>query len=97
MTRFQVDSAAVLEATGQARATAARIASEAEGLHAQLGRLRDSWQGQAAEAFQGVVEQWRATQARLNDSLDSINRALEAAGSQYADVEQATARMFAAS
>jgi len=96
MTRFQVDSGAVLDATAQAASIAARLAAEAEALHAQLTRLQDSWQGEASVAFQGVVEQWRTTQGRLGQSLDSINRALAAAGQQYADVEQANARMFSA-
>ncbi|CAN5125244.1 hypothetical protein BH09ACT3_BH09ACT3_05240 [soil metagenome] len=52
MTRFQVDSEAVLAATGSVRGSIARIQSEVGALHGQLTDLQGSWTGQAATAFQ---------------------------------------------
>lgn len=96
MTSYQVDSDAVLTATGTVRASGDRIQSEVAGMMGQLMNLQGSWSGQAATAFQGVIEQWRATQARVDDALASINQALTAAGQQYADTELANLRLFAA-
>ena len=94
MTRYQVDSEVVLSATGTVRASIGRIQAEVAGLHAQLTNLEGSWSGQAATAFQGVISDWRATQQRVEESLEGINQALTQAGQQYADIEQANARLF---
>lgn len=95
MTRFQVDSDAVFNATAAVRNSITRIQSEVAGLHGQLTNLQSTWSGTAATAFQTVVNDWKATQQRVEDSLASINQALTLAGQQYADIEQQNARMFA--
>lgn len=94
MTRYQVDSEAVLTTTGSVRDSMGRIESEVSGLLAQLVNLQSSWTGQASTAFQGVVTEWRATQQHVVESLSSINLALGQAGQQYADIEQSNARLF---
>ena len=62
MTRYQVDSEAVISATGAVRSSITRIQSEVAGLHGQLTNLQSSWTGQAASAFTGVVTEWKTTQ-----------------------------------
>lgn len=94
MTSYQVDSEAVFSASSAARASSDRIQSEVAGLLAQLTSLQSSWSGQAATAFQAVTGDWRATQQRVTESLDLINAALAQAGQQYAEIEQANARLF---
>ncbi|MCY7290509.1 MAG: WXG100 family type VII secretion target, partial [Cryobacterium sp.] len=94
MTMYQVDSEAVLSTTATARGTISRIQSDVGDLHAQLTSLEGSWSGQAASAFQGAVAEWRATQLRIEESLQSLNQALSLAGQQYADIEQANTRLF---
>lgn len=94
MTRYQVDSEAVLGATGALRASIGRLQAEVGGMHAQLVNLQGSWSGQAADAFQGVIVDWKATQQRVEESLAAISQALGQAGQQYADIEQANARLF---
>ncbi|WP_150307991.1 WXG100 family type VII secretion target [Planctomonas psychrotolerans] len=95
MTRYQVDSDAVIGATGAVQASIGRIQSEVGGLYGQLSALEGSWTGQAASAFQLVVAEWRATQQRVEENLAMINSALASAGQQYAEIETANARMFA--
>ena len=95
MTRYQVDSEAVLGATGAIRSTITRIQTEVSGLDGQLTTLQASWTGQASTAFAGVVAEWRATQHHVEESLATINHALTQAGQQYADTEAANARLFA--
>lgn len=94
MTTFQVDSDAVLAATSTVRASMGRIQGEVSGLLGQLNNLQGSWSGQAATAFQGVIGDWRATQQRVEESLEAINQGLTHAAQQYAEIEQANARLF---
>ena len=95
MTRYQVDSEAVLGATSAVRSSADRIGAEVSGMYAQLTNLQGSWSGQAATAFQSVVSDWRATQQRVEESLAAINRALTLAAQQYAEIEAQNTRLFA--
>ncbi len=94
MTRYQVDSEAVLTATGAVRASIGRIQSEVAALHGQLTQLQGSWTGAAATAFSSVVTDWRGTQQRVEESLAAINQALGHAAQQYAEIEAANARLF---
>ena len=95
MTRYQVDSEAVIAATSAVRSTIGRLQAEVASLNGQLTSLQGSWSGQAATAFQSVVTDWRGTQQRVEESLGSINTALAQAGQQYAEIEAANARLFA--
>ncbi len=95
MSRYQVDSEAVLAATGAAKSSISRIQAEVSGLYNQLVNLQSSWSGQAASAFHTVITEWKATQQRVEENLASINAALTHAGQQYADIEAANTRLFA--
>lgn len=94
MTRYQVDSEAVISATGAIRNSMGRIQAEVGGLYGQLTDLQGSWTGHAATAFHTVVGDWRATQQRVEENLAALNQALGQAGQQYAETEQANARLF---
>lgn len=95
MSRYVVDADAIRGAHIGVRGTASRVQSEVASMHGQLQALQDSWSGQASVAFQGLVQDWRATQLRVEESLASINEALAAAGRQYDEVEQGNTRLFA--
>ncbi|MBO1769559.1 WXG100 family type VII secretion target [Agrococcus sp. TF02-05] len=95
MSRYVVDGDAIHGAHLAVRSTASRLQSESAAMLAQLQALQDSWTGQASVAFQGVVQDWRATQVRVEESLASINEALALAGRQYDEVEQGNTRLFA--
>lgn len=95
MTSYQVDSEQLHAATQGAQATMERIRADVGGLMAQLTGLQGSWTGQAAAAFQSAAAEWRATQAHVEQALDGLNRALGLSASQYLEVEQANARLFA--
>ncbi|CAN5572401.1 WXG100 family type VII secretion target [soil metagenome] len=94
MTRYQVDSEAVLNATGAVRGSIGRIQTEVSGLHSQLTHLQSSWTGVAATAFNSAVADWNITQQRVEENLAAINTALGQAGQQYAEIETANARLF---
>lgn len=59
----------------------------------QLIQLQGTWTGSASVAVHTVVEQWRATQRQVEESLAGINTALATAGRQYA-AEQASMSLF---
>jgi len=94
MTTYHVDAAQVSAATQTVQGTIGRIQGEVASLLAQLTGLQSSWTGQAATAFQGAVSEWRATQLHVEQSLAQLNHALGVAAAQYADAEQANARLF---
>jgi early secretory antigenic target protein ESAT-6 len=95
MTRYQVDSDAVLGATAAAKGTIGRIQGEVGALHGQLTSLQDSWSGPAASAFQAAVAEWKSLEQRVEDVLAQMGAALGQAGQQYAEIEAANARLFA--
>lgn len=94
MTRFTVDSDAVAAAASAITSTTARLQSEVSALHGQLEALQGVWTGSASIAFHGVVQQWRTTQANVEEVLSNIDRALRVAGQQYVETELANARLF---
>ncbi|WP_022889905.1 WXG100 family type VII secretion target [Agromyces italicus] len=94
MTSFHVDAEQVAAATQTAQGTIGRIQSDVQALLSQLTGLQSSWSGQASSAFQGAVSDWRATQLQVEQSLIGLSRALGTAAAQYADAEQANARLF---
>lgn len=96
MSRYVVDSDAIDSARAAAHATVGRIQTDVAALLGQLQALEGSWTGGASVAFQGVVTTWRGTQLQVEESLRQITIALQQAGQQYADVESANTRLFAA-
>lgn len=94
MTRYQVDSDAVLAATTAAQGSIARIQAEVAALHGQLTNLQATWTGPAATAFQAVVTEWRGTEQRVDEVLSAVGQALGTAGRQYAEIEASNARLF---
>lgn len=94
MTRYQVDSDAVLSATAATRGSIARLQAEAAGLQANLSGLQSAWSGGAATAFQSLLGEWTAAYQRVEQTLTAMNEALMHAGQGYAEVEQQAARMF---
>jgi WXG100 family type VII secretion target len=95
MSRFEVDSARVEQASGAVATSSGNVAAEVDGMMRHLLDLESCWKGQAATGFQALTAQWRVTQEQVRTMLDQIQRALAQAGRQYADVEAANARMFA--
>ncbi len=94
MTRYQVDSEAVLNATGSVRTTISRIEAEVASLIGQLVQLEGTWQGMASAAFSAAVNEWKGTQQLVEQNLGALNHALGQAGHQYAEVESQNARLF---
>ncbi len=94
MSRYEVDSAQVAQASAAVRASTAAIRGEVAAMMRHLTDLQAVWRGTAATAFGAVMTDWASTQARVEESLDGITLALGAAAASHADAEQQVARMF---
>mgnify|MGYP002651132114 CR=1 FL=1 len=94
MAQFIVDSEIIASKSSTARAQVDSIVAEVNGLTASLQDLEGSWTGAASVNFQGVLNNWRATQRQVEESIAQINEALSQAGLNYADTESANAAMF---
>ena len=96
MTRYHVDAAEVASASALASKSSDTIRGEVAAMVGHLTSLESSWQGGAASAFTGVLEQWRGTQAQVEQALDSLAVALSQAADQYQSAEDAASRLFSA-
>lgn len=94
MSRFEVDSAQVSQASAAVKGSIGTISAEVDRMMRHLLDLQHSWKGSAASQFQYLAGDWRATQERVRASLEQINAALVAAGASYAEVEDRNTRMF---
>ncbi|HET8614953.1 MAG TPA: WXG100 family type VII secretion target [Actinomycetales bacterium] len=92
--QYQVDTARIGAAAGDVQRISAEVDSSVAAMMARLTGLQDAWQGEASARFQGVVQEWRATQTRVRESLEHISRLLGQAGQQYAAAEQHNAALF---
>ncbi|MGF9661306.1 WXG100 family type VII secretion target [Arthrobacter crystallopoietes] len=94
MAVFHVDSEALNAKSMAVQGTIGRLQSEVNTMQAGLRELESLWTGSASANFQQLVSDWRATQLKVEESLASINAALAQASQQYAQAEEANARMF---
>jgi WXG100 family type VII secretion target len=95
MSHFEVDAAQLAQAAAAVRTRGQTIQSEVAAMHRQLADLQAVWRGAAAGAFAGVVADWSATQARVEQSLGQISAAMQAASAAYTEAEAAASRLFA--
>ena len=94
MTRFHVDAAEVAQASALAQRSGDTIRTEVAAMLGHLTALEGTWQGGAAAAFAGVLDQWRGAQAQVESALDALSTALSQAASTYEEAEDAATRMF---
>ncbi|MEX0913420.1 MAG: WXG100 family type VII secretion target [Demequina sp.] len=94
MTQYHVDAAQVATASSQAAASAATLRAEVAAMMGHLTALEGSWQGSAATAFAGVLQEWRTAQVQVESALDSITTSLGQAAQQYEAAEDNASRLF---
>ena len=94
MARFVVDSDVISTKTAEARNIMDRISSDVQGMTLSLQDLENTWTGSASGSFQATLQNWRATQLQVEQSINQINSALQQAGVNYAQTEASNASMF---
>jgi early secretory antigenic target protein ESAT-6 len=95
MSRYEVDSARVAQASAADRRDRPVHRGEVAAMMRHLTDLQASWRGGAATAFTGVMGQWQGTQTQVEAALDAITAALGSAAQTYADAEAQASRLFA--
>lgn len=94
MSQFSVDSEQMMATSNTVHASIERLRAEAHALTAQVTNLQSAWVGQASTAFQSAAADWRSMNLQVDASLSALNQSLGTAGQQYAEAEQANARLF---
>jgi len=95
MTQYNVDAAQIAQGAKRATASGETIRAEVAALVGHLTALESSWQGGAANAFVGVLDQWRGAQAQVETALNSMGIALGQAAQEYESAENQASRLFA--
>lgn len=95
MAKFTVDSDLMTSTMATAYTEIDAVQTHTAQLTTTLNTLEATWQGQAAVAFQEVVEQWRGTQSQVETAIANINQALGAAAEHYGTTEGDVIRLFA--
>ncbi|MFI5085358.1 MAG: WXG100 family type VII secretion target [Actinomycetales bacterium] len=96
MVQFHVDSDDLAVKSLAVRSSIGQIRSEVAAMQNNLAELQDTWTGSASAGFQALMADWRATQLRVEESLEGINTALSSAAMAYADAEERNTRLFTA-
>ncbi|MCQ9165888.1 WXG100 family type VII secretion target [Arthrobacter sp. STN4] len=94
MAQFNVNSDDLAVKSTAVKGSVDRIRMEVDGMKRNLMDLQATWSGAAATNFQVLLQEWHTTQVKVEASLESINSALSMAATQYAQAEEANARMF---
>ena len=63
-------------------------------LHREVQDMATVFQGQAAEAFQGLFERWNSSGKELNEALSGIAEMLNRAAGVYRDTDTQIASQF---
>ena len=93
MPQYQVDSEQIQSSSAAVNASIQSIRQAVQGMY--LNNLQSVWRGGAATQFTAVAEQWRAAQQQMEQSLESIQRALMQASTLYSETEMQASRLFA--
>lgn len=94
MAIYAVDSNEVSAAAARVNAISADIRAQVQALMSDLIALEGSWTGAASSNFRTCVDQWGATQIRVEAALDAIGTQMNAAAAVYAEAEARSAALF---
>ena len=94
MAQFQVDSDRIQQAAGAVGTSVQAIRDAVNGMYANLQQLQSVWTGSASVQFASTAQQWRAAQQQMEQSLQSIQLAMQQASNVYLDAETQAAALF---
>jgi WXG100 family type VII secretion target len=64
------------------------VQGQLSALHNQLAPLAGAWKGQAATAFQVLMERWATDARNLNVALNNIGEQIRGSGTTYAQADE---------
>lgn len=65
------------------------VQGQLKALYSQLEPLAGAWKGQAALAFQMLMDRWTVEAHQLNDALHEIGEQIRGSGATYAHADEA--------
>ena len=89
--RVLVTFAALAEAAQQIQSTYNNLNTKLNDLESQLRPVVATWTGKASEDYQVQQQKWNSAQSDLNNVLQAIGKAVEAAHDAYTQTESANA------
>jgi WXG100 family type VII secretion target len=89
--RVLVTFAALAEAAQQIQSTYNNLNTKLNDLESQLRPVVASWTGNASSDYQAQQQKWNAAQTDLNNVLQAIGKAVEAAHDAYTQTETTNA------
>jgi WXG100 family type VII secretion target len=92
--RVLVTFAALAEAAQQIQSTYNNLNTKLNDLESQLRPVVASWTGKASEDYQVQQQKWNSAQSDLNNVLQAIGKAVEAAHDAYTQTETANAQQW---
>ncbi len=96
MPQYQVDSEQIQSSSAAVNASIQSIRQAVQGMYANLNNLQSVWRGgELPRSSMRSREQWRAAQQQMEQSLESIQRALTQASHLYSETEMQASRLFA--
>ena len=94
MTQFRVDSEQIQQSAAAVASSINAIRDATNGMYANLQQLQSVWTGHAATQFASTAGQWRAAHQQMEQSLQSIQLAMQNASNIYMDTEAQATSLF---
>ena len=95
MASFTVDTAQVSSSATDVARISEEVETTVASMMSRLVSLQNEWQGDASASFQDLINDWRATQRTVKESLDEIGNALTQASDQYSTTESGVRGLMA--
>ena len=87
MATFTVNTTQVASSASDVSRISEDVETTVASMMSRLISLQNDWQGDASTSFQDLINDWRATQRTVKESLDDISRVLTEAGQTYSTTE----------
>ena len=87
MATFTVNTTQVASRASDVSRISEDVETTVASMMSRLISLQNDWQGDASTSFQDLINDWRATQRTVKESLDEIGRALSDASQTYDNSE----------
>lgn len=84
---LKVDTDDVASKASLVKSQASELESQIGTLTSSMAALAETWTGTASGAFQTLYQTWKGQASQMQSQLEAISVSLNAAGTNYAEVE----------
>lgn len=89
-----VNFATISQAAQDVRSTAGKIRTQLDELESGVKRISSSWEGAAQESYRAKQAEWDKRAASMQQTLESIAKALDSAAQNYQATESKNAQIW---